>query len=262
VKWKLWLQRDKKALLQILYDNSLCFQTRRKQQGVDRPDLCQLAQRKATFPAENLQGHSTIYMAAAGFYFLGKGNFGHLVKVVLLPDSTWSGLLPDVDVDIMWLLTMTSWCGVKLCVPGDGDCVRCFHCGAEVRRWAGKCDAWHEHALASPDCPFLKLQKGEPYIDAVQRISGNMLFLRQVLLFFLFVWLISYHFRAPLVVRILSYTFVFTIANSCTDPFWQKSASEVTSCLMFWMFALQSLCRFFCCFETENVRRNRFCITW
>jgi hypothetical protein len=55
---------------------------------------------------------------------------------------------------------------------------------------------------------------------------------------------------------------ITTFANNFTYLFSRKSAKKVTSCHMFWTCVLQSLRVFFCCFETENVRRNSLCITY
>jgi hypothetical protein len=72
-------------------------------------------------------------------------------------------------------------------------------------------------------------------------------------------WLNSFPTSSePTLVRILVYTFVFNIANSCTGLFWQL----VTSCHVFWTCVLQSLRGFFCCIETDYIRRNRLCIIY
>src|SRR5262249_32629917 len=49
---------------------------------------------------------------------------------------------------------------------GLSDRVYCFDCGEGVRRWEPYDDPWVEHAKFSPDCSFLRLVKGEIFIQA------------------------------------------------------------------------------------------------
>lgn len=42
---------------------------------------------------------------------------------------------------------------------GEGENVQCFHCGVGLFDWKTEDNPWMEHALNSPLCPFLLLNK-------------------------------------------------------------------------------------------------------
>ena len=48
------------------------------------------------------------------------------------------------------------------------DFVRCFHCGIGLRNWEEDDDPYVEHCRWSPNCQYMKLKKGQAFIDAVQ----------------------------------------------------------------------------------------------
>ncbi|KAL9917201.1 death-associated inhibitor of apoptosis 2 [Glossina fuscipes] len=48
------------------------------------------------------------------------------------------------------------------------DQVRCFHCNMGLRSWEKEDDPWFEHAKWYPQCPFVRLVKGNTYIQQVQ----------------------------------------------------------------------------------------------
>ncbi|VDI13697.1 baculoviral IAP repeat-containing protein 7/8 [Mytilus galloprovincialis] len=48
------------------------------------------------------------------------------------------------------------------------DFVRCFHCGIGLRNWEDDDDPYVEHCRWSPNCQYMKLKKGQAFIDAVQ----------------------------------------------------------------------------------------------
>uniref|UniRef100_A0A1A9VKX9 RING-type domain-containing protein n=1 Tax=Glossina austeni TaxID=7395 RepID=A0A1A9VKX9_GLOAU len=50
---------------------------------------------------------------------------------------------------------------------GVGDRVRCFSCGGGLKDWGENDNPWEEHAFWMSKCRFLKLMKGQNYIDAV-----------------------------------------------------------------------------------------------
>ncbi|GJQ74492.1 putative apoptosis [Trypoxylus dichotomus] len=50
---------------------------------------------------------------------------------------------------------------------GSGDQTICFHCGIGLKDWQENDEPWEEHALWSPKCLFLRLQKGTEYISQV-----------------------------------------------------------------------------------------------
>lgn len=49
-----------------------------------------------------------------------------------------------------------------------GDRVICFSCGGGLRDWDENDDPWEQHALWFSKCEYLKLVKGQEYIDAVK----------------------------------------------------------------------------------------------
>lgn len=46
--------------------------------------------------------------------------------------------------------------------------MRCFHCGIGLRNWEEDDDPYVEHCRWSPNCQYMKLKKGQAFIDAVQ----------------------------------------------------------------------------------------------
>ncbi|OPL21338.1 hypothetical protein AM593_05439, partial [Mytilus galloprovincialis] len=52
---------------------------------------------------------------------------------------------------------------------GYHDYTRCFFCGGGLRNWEAGDDPWVEHARWFPKCTFLKQNKGEKFINAVQK---------------------------------------------------------------------------------------------
>ncbi|XP_033739525.1 baculoviral IAP repeat-containing protein 2-like [Pecten maximus] len=51
---------------------------------------------------------------------------------------------------------------------GSEDIVRCFCCGIELAEWNPDEDPWVEHARHSPECQYLKDQKGQDYINNIK----------------------------------------------------------------------------------------------
>lgn len=49
------------------------------------------------------------------------------------------------------------------------DEVRCFHCNGGLRSWQSEDDPWTEHAKYFPTCHFVKLIKGENFVDTVNK---------------------------------------------------------------------------------------------
>ncbi|XP_016970888.2 death-associated inhibitor of apoptosis 1 isoform X2 [Drosophila rhopaloa] len=50
---------------------------------------------------------------------------------------------------------------------GVGDRVRCFSCGGGLKDWDDNDEPWEQHALWLSQCRFVKLMKGQVYIDTV-----------------------------------------------------------------------------------------------
>ena len=59
---------------------------------------------------------------------------------------------------------------------GQGDRVRCFHCGLVLHSWEPTGMPWHAHARYSPSCAYLIVEKG---IDWIQLYAGIDPFLRR-----------------------------------------------------------------------------------
>lgn len=49
---------------------------------------------------------------------------------------------------------------------GISDQVRCFHCDGGLRNWDPVDDPWTEHARWFPSCSFVKLIKGQEFVEA------------------------------------------------------------------------------------------------
>lgn len=50
---------------------------------------------------------------------------------------------------------------------GHGDRTYCYCCGGGLQDWVENDDPWEQHALWFPDCDYLKLKKGQEFIDHV-----------------------------------------------------------------------------------------------
>ncbi|KAJ8316925.1 hypothetical protein KUTeg_004829 [Tegillarca granosa] len=58
--------------------------------------------------------------------------------------------------------------------PSQGDKCKCFYCGGILYDWEPNDDIWEEHAKWFPECPYLKLQKGDNFIQDVQRNQSGV----------------------------------------------------------------------------------------
>lgn len=56
---------------------------------------------------------------------------------------------------------------------GVGDRVRCFSCGGGLKDWDTNDEPWEQHALWLSHCRFVKLIKGQLYIDAVRAAAAG-----------------------------------------------------------------------------------------
>lgn len=57
---------------------------------------------------------------------------------------------------------------------GEGDKCKCFYCGGILWDWEPGDDPWVEHAKWFPDCPWVKLAKGDQFVEDVQREMNRM----------------------------------------------------------------------------------------
>ena len=57
---------------------------------------------------------------------------------------------------------------------GVGNKVVCFCCGVAIIDWESTADPWVQHALVSPQCHFIKHEKGEDFIQqmAAREVSA------------------------------------------------------------------------------------------
>ncbi len=51
--------------------------------------------------------------------------------------------------------------------------IKCFHCSGILRKWDKDENPWIEHAIHYPYCDFLEDQKGETFIDELQKFKEN-----------------------------------------------------------------------------------------
>lgn len=56
---------------------------------------------------------------------------------------------------------------------GVGDRVRCFSCGGGLKDWDTNDEPWEQHALWLSHCRFVKLIKGQLYIDSVRAAAAG-----------------------------------------------------------------------------------------
>nr|XP_022287973.1 uncharacterized protein LOC111100407 isoform X2 [Crassostrea virginica] len=56
---------------------------------------------------------------------------------------------------------------------GYGDYTRCFFCGGGLRNWEPGDDPWVEHARWFPKCAFVRQNRGQDFIDLVQRRAAE-----------------------------------------------------------------------------------------
>ncbi|NXG57432.1 XIAP ligase, partial [Hemiprocne comata] len=50
---------------------------------------------------------------------------------------------------------------------GNGDHVVCFHCGGGLQEWKKNEDPWDQHAKWFPGCRFVRMEKGQEFINNV-----------------------------------------------------------------------------------------------
>ncbi|XP_076445103.1 uncharacterized protein LOC143283006 isoform X2 [Babylonia areolata] len=55
---------------------------------------------------------------------------------------------------------------------GHADLVRCFHCKGGLKTWESSDKPWVEHSRWFPRCPFVRLYKGQKFVDAVQKLNN------------------------------------------------------------------------------------------
>ena len=51
--------------------------------------------------------------------------------------------------------------------------ISCFYCGVSIRGLEPGDDVWAQHAEYFPDCEFLKLHKGEKFIQRACDLAGR-----------------------------------------------------------------------------------------
>jgi hypothetical protein len=54
---------------------------------------------------------------------------------------------------------------IIIMITGSEDSVFCYNCGGHLSGWIPSDDPWTMHAWWFPNCTYLKLKKGQQYID-------------------------------------------------------------------------------------------------
>ncbi|XP_060574541.1 uncharacterized protein LOC132732182 isoform X3 [Ruditapes philippinarum] len=54
----------------------------------------------------------------------------------------------------------------------DDEC-QCFECGQVLKEWSACDNPWSEHARHSPDCPFVKREKGQAFVNEVRKNTAK-----------------------------------------------------------------------------------------
>lgn len=86
---------------------------------------------------------------------------------------------PSMAVEPVRLATFSSWPAQMKQKPevlaqaglyyiGESDKVKCFHCDSLLYNWEPDDDPFVEHARWFPECQYIKLVKGEKFVDDVQ----------------------------------------------------------------------------------------------
>lgn len=70
--------------------------------------------------------------------------------------------------------TPTIMADAGLFYSGQGDRVICFSCGGKLREWDDEYIPWEHHALWFPKCDYVRLVKGQEYIESVKRKYPNI----------------------------------------------------------------------------------------
>ncbi|XP_055686730.1 death-associated inhibitor of apoptosis 1-like [Lutzomyia longipalpis] len=85
----------------------------------------------------------------------------------------------ELEIEANRLATFREWprnlkmkpeelCDAGFFYTGIGDRVQCFSCGGGLKDWEDNDCAWEQHALWYDNCEYLKLIKGQKYIDEVK----------------------------------------------------------------------------------------------
>ena len=60
------------------------------------------------------------------------------------------------------------------CMTGYADCVRCFFCGIGLKSWEPGDIPAEVHARWRPTCNYLRLVKGDEFVDQVANGGRNV----------------------------------------------------------------------------------------
>ena len=63
---------------------------------------------------------------------------------------------------------------VPVCATGYADCVRCFFCGIGLKSWEPGDVPAEVHARWRPTCEYLRLVKGDEFVDQVANGGRNV----------------------------------------------------------------------------------------
>ncbi|XP_055704560.1 death-associated inhibitor of apoptosis 1-like isoform X2 [Phlebotomus papatasi] len=85
----------------------------------------------------------------------------------------------ELEIEANRLATFREWprnlkmkpdelCDAGFFYTGIGDRVQCFSCGGGLKDWEDNDCAWEQHALWYDNCEYLKLIKGQKYIDEIK----------------------------------------------------------------------------------------------
>ena len=112
------------------------------------------------------------------YAFRGEDEAGHQQNLIKHSRPQYSNMVsPDAR-----LRTFEKWTGVVdkhhlvecgLFSLNLNDFTKCFQCGGGLGGWQADDDPWREHARWYPECEFVRLVKGQEYVDAVVARSGG-----------------------------------------------------------------------------------------
>ncbi|XP_059614742.1 death-associated inhibitor of apoptosis 1-like [Phlebotomus argentipes] len=92
----------------------------------------------------------------------------------------------ELEIEANRLATFREWprnlkmkpeelCDAGFFYTGIGDRVQCFSCGGGLKDWEDNDCAWEQHARWYDNCEYLKLIKGQKYIDEVKAKNAQTL---------------------------------------------------------------------------------------
>ena len=109
---------------------------------------------------------------------------GTILPTATTETTTIAPMFPEYAIELARLRSFADWPKTMKQRPEDlsdagffytktGDRVKCFSCGGGLRDWDEDDIPWEQHAQWFSKCEYLKLMKGQGYIDEIQATLNN-----------------------------------------------------------------------------------------